>query len=159
MAFVFRKGYGSSTEQRRDAFFQTLSEKDRRRYAAMEAMKLGHGGMAYMARVLGCSRRTICFASSSPIPRGIRCGRMSTGPICASLKSQTSWPPWELRCALPPWWLTTRRIVPNSTLSSVASSHTSPGHARAFSLILWTRWSTSCERPQPRPDSPRPFES
>jgi hypothetical protein len=59
MAFVFRKGYGSSTEQRRDAFFQTLSEKDRRRYAAMEAMKLGHGGIAYMARVLGCSRRTM----------------------------------------------------------------------------------------------------
>jgi len=59
MAFVFRKGYGSSTEQRREAFFQTLSEKDRRRYAAMEAMKLGHGEIAYMARVLGCSRRTM----------------------------------------------------------------------------------------------------
>ena len=41
------------------AFYVTLSEKDRRRYAAVEAQRLGHGGIEYMASVLGCSRRTI----------------------------------------------------------------------------------------------------
>lgn len=59
MAFVFNSQFDESTEQKMAAFFQTLSEKDRRRYAAMEAVKLGHGGIAYMADVLGCSRRTI----------------------------------------------------------------------------------------------------
>jgi hypothetical protein len=37
----------------------TLSEKDRRRFAAVEARRLGHGGIEYVACVLGCSRRTI----------------------------------------------------------------------------------------------------
>lgn len=41
------------------AFFDSLSEKDRRRYAAVEAEKLGHGGQEYIASVLGCSERTI----------------------------------------------------------------------------------------------------
>jgi hypothetical protein len=41
------------------AFAASLNEKDRRRYAAVEAMKWGYGGIAYIARVIGCSRRTI----------------------------------------------------------------------------------------------------
>jgi hypothetical protein len=41
------------------AFYDSLSEKDRRRYAAVEAEKLGHGGMEYIASVLGCSERTV----------------------------------------------------------------------------------------------------
>jgi hypothetical protein len=40
-------------------FCNTLSEKDRRRYAAVEAQKLGHGGISYISGVLGCSRTTI----------------------------------------------------------------------------------------------------
>ena len=36
-----------------------LSEKDRRRYAAIEALKLPRGGISYMARLVGCSRNTI----------------------------------------------------------------------------------------------------
>jgi hypothetical protein len=40
-------------------FYQTLSEKDKRRYAAVEARKLGHGGIIYIAGVLGCHRSTI----------------------------------------------------------------------------------------------------
>ena len=39
--------------------YQTLSEKDQRRYAAIEALKLGHGGQGYIAGVLGCSRNTV----------------------------------------------------------------------------------------------------
>jgi hypothetical protein len=41
------------------AFFDSLSEKDRRRYAAVEAEKLGHGGVEYIAQVLGCDAKTI----------------------------------------------------------------------------------------------------
>jgi Rhodopirellula transposase DDE domain len=40
-------------------FYQTLSEKDQRRYAAVEALKLGHGGQMYVAGVLGCHRSSI----------------------------------------------------------------------------------------------------
>lgn len=40
-------------------FYQSLSEKDRRRYAAVEAEKLGHGGIEYVARLLGCDPKTI----------------------------------------------------------------------------------------------------
>lgn len=41
------------------AFFDSLSEKDGRRYAAVEAEKLGHGGVEYVSRVLGCDEKTI----------------------------------------------------------------------------------------------------
>ena len=39
--------------------YQSLSEKDRRRYAGIEAIKLGYGGISYISRVLGCDYRTI----------------------------------------------------------------------------------------------------
>jgi len=51
--------YETSIEEEMRKFYNTLSEKDKRRYAAIEAMKLGHGGIVYMAQVLGCSRMTI----------------------------------------------------------------------------------------------------
>ena len=51
--------YLPSIETHMRAFYQCLSEKARRRYAAIEAHKLGHGGRSYIARVLGCSPKTI----------------------------------------------------------------------------------------------------
>ncbi len=51
--------YPSEIEQDMRKFYQTLSEKDKRRYAAVEAQKLGHGGIQYVAGVLGCHRSTI----------------------------------------------------------------------------------------------------
>jgi transposase len=51
--------YLPSIETHMQAFYQSLSEKARRRYAAIEAHKLGHGGRSYIARVLGCSPQTI----------------------------------------------------------------------------------------------------
>jgi hypothetical protein len=51
--------YHPSIEQKMKKFYETLSEKDRRRYAGVEAMKLGRGGVAYLSRVLGCSRKTV----------------------------------------------------------------------------------------------------
>ncbi|MHB8103514.1 MAG: hypothetical protein ACYDEF_15425 [Methanosarcina sp.] len=41
------------------AFYHSLNEKDRRRYAAIEAMKLGHGGQNYISSVLGCHFQTV----------------------------------------------------------------------------------------------------
>jgi len=40
-------------------FYKSLSEKDRRRYAAIEADKLGRGGIRYICQVLHCDFRTI----------------------------------------------------------------------------------------------------
>jgi hypothetical protein len=40
-------------------FFGSLREKDRRRYAAVEAAKLGPGGLAYLSRLLGIDSHTI----------------------------------------------------------------------------------------------------
>jgi hypothetical protein len=51
--------YPVETEQMMRRLFQWLSEKDRRRYAAVEAAKLGHGGVEYIARLLGCDAKTI----------------------------------------------------------------------------------------------------
>ena len=53
------KPYPVEIEQMMRRFYTTLSEKDRRHYAAVEASKLGHGGVSYIARVLGCDRSTI----------------------------------------------------------------------------------------------------
>ena len=51
--------YLPSIETHMQVFYQSLSEKARRHYAALEAHKLGHGGRSYIARVLGCSPKTI----------------------------------------------------------------------------------------------------
>jgi hypothetical protein len=39
--------------------FSTLNERQRRLFAASEALKLGHGGIASIAQLLDCHRRTI----------------------------------------------------------------------------------------------------
>lgn len=59
MARINLPRFDSVIEMRMRIFFQTLSEKDQRRYAAMEAERLGHGGIEYISDVLGCSTRTI----------------------------------------------------------------------------------------------------
>ena len=59
MAFHFTAQYPTDIEERMRGFFHSLSEKDRRRYAAVEAGKLGRGGIAHVAAVLGCSTRAI----------------------------------------------------------------------------------------------------
>jgi len=40
-------------------FYHQLNEKNRRLYAAVEALKVGHGGISYIARIVGCSRKTV----------------------------------------------------------------------------------------------------
>lgn len=40
-------------------FFRSLSERERRHYAAVEAARLGRGGVAYLAGVFNCDEKTI----------------------------------------------------------------------------------------------------
>lgn len=40
-------------------YYETLSEKDRRRYAAIEAIKLDYGGKGYICELFGCDYKTI----------------------------------------------------------------------------------------------------
>lgn len=51
--------YSPEIERAMKKYYATLSEKDRRRYAAIEALKLGHGGQNYIAELLGCSEKTV----------------------------------------------------------------------------------------------------
>jgi hypothetical protein len=51
--------YEADVKGKMKRFFSWLSEKDRRRYAAVEAAKLGHGGIEYIAQVLECDPKTI----------------------------------------------------------------------------------------------------
>ena len=53
------EAYPVDVERKMKRLYDWLSEKDRRRYAAVEAAKLGHGGVEYISRVLGCDPKTI----------------------------------------------------------------------------------------------------
>ena len=59
MAHSTLKSFDKITEVQIQNFYQTLSEKDQRRYAAIQARQLGRGGIVYLAELLGCSTRTI----------------------------------------------------------------------------------------------------
>ena len=51
--------YPPEVEETMRRFYNSLNEKDRRRFAGFEALRFGHGGRSYIARVLGCSRNTV----------------------------------------------------------------------------------------------------
>jgi len=51
--------YSYETEAGMKRFYESLSEKDRRRYAAVEASKLGYGGQKYLCKILGCDAGTV----------------------------------------------------------------------------------------------------
>jgi hypothetical protein len=51
--------YTPEIERMMKRLFGSLREHDRRRYAAIEATKLGYGGLDYIARVLECDPKTI----------------------------------------------------------------------------------------------------
>jgi hypothetical protein len=53
------EAYPADVEAKMQRLYGWLSEKDRRRYAAVEAAKLGHGGVEYIARLLSCDPKTI----------------------------------------------------------------------------------------------------
>ena len=51
--------YSPEIEQAMRSFYDSLSEKDRRCYAAIEVAKREYGGVEYIASVLGCDPKTI----------------------------------------------------------------------------------------------------
>lgn len=51
--------YPPDVERQMKELYDSLNEKDRRRYAGVEASKLGYGGRAYVAQLLGCDEKTI----------------------------------------------------------------------------------------------------
>ena len=51
--------YSIEHEQEMINLYNSLSEKDRRRYAAVEVNKLGHGGLHYICSLFGCDNKTI----------------------------------------------------------------------------------------------------
>ncbi len=53
------KDYSAAVERHMVQLYDSLSEKDRRRYAAVEAEKLGHGGVQYIADLFECDPDTI----------------------------------------------------------------------------------------------------
>jgi hypothetical protein len=70
--------YPVEIEQRMQALYRSLSEKDRRRYAAIEAEKVGHGGLAYVARLFGCDQETVRHGQEdlAQLPQDVAAGRV-----------------------------------------------------------------------------------
>jgi hypothetical protein len=53
------KPYPKEIEEKMVKYYHSLSEKERRRYAAIEAQKLGYGGISYVVRLFGCCPETV----------------------------------------------------------------------------------------------------
>jgi DeoR/GlpR family transcriptional regulator of sugar metabolism len=51
--------YKKYVEKGMKLFYESLNEKDKRHYAAVEAHKLGHGYVSYISELFSCSRQTI----------------------------------------------------------------------------------------------------
>ncbi len=56
--------YPEQTQRWMKAFYEQLSERDQRLYAAVEGQKLGHGGIKVVCELFGCGR--------GPVRRGMR---------------------------------------------------------------------------------------
>lgn len=63
--------YAPEIEEIMRHFYDSLNEKDGRRFAGFEALRFGYGGRSYIARVLGCSRNTVSKGAreASGLPR------------------------------------------------------------------------------------------
>ena len=72
------QAYDAKVERQMVNFYGSLAEKDRRRYAAVEAAKLGHGGKVYLARLFGCDPDTIAAGSQDveDLPSDTAAGRV-----------------------------------------------------------------------------------
>jgi hypothetical protein len=68
--------YPAAVEQAMQFAFSSLNERQRRFYAAAEALKLGHGGIGYIAQLFDCHRKTVQRGlvelrnPTSPLPVG-----------------------------------------------------------------------------------------
>lgn len=55
MLFPYKENIELSMKQ----FYESLGERDKRRYAAIESRKLPYGGLTYISKLLGCDPKTI----------------------------------------------------------------------------------------------------
>ena len=53
------ESYSQKIEGQMQEFYKRLPEKNKRLYAAIEALKLGFGGITYIATLFNCSRNTV----------------------------------------------------------------------------------------------------
>lgn len=78
------KPYVDQVERDMRALYDSLSEKDRRRYAAIEAEKLGHGGVQYVAELFDCDPDTVRQGyrdiAQLPLDEAAGCVRKKGGP-------------------------------------------------------------------------------
>lgn len=51
--------FSPEVEQEMKKYYETLSEKDQRHFAALMSLMVGYGGQKYIAEQLGCSERTV----------------------------------------------------------------------------------------------------
>ncbi len=64
------KKYPKEIEEQIEEFYNSLSEKERRRYAGLEATKLGYGGVSYISQILKCDYGTV-LKGQKELKRGI----------------------------------------------------------------------------------------
>ena len=85
-------GYDESIEGKMVHLYDSLSEKDRRRYAAVEAEKLPHGGVEYIANLFGCDPKTIrrgCVEVDA-LPQDTAAGRIRKKGAAAAMLAKRS---------------------------------------------------------------------
>ena len=51
--------YPANIQHLMQKLYQSLNERDKRRYAAVEAAKLGRGGLTYISQLLNCDPKTV----------------------------------------------------------------------------------------------------
>ena len=84
--------YSEAVEAQMMDFFCSLNERDRRRYAAIEAVKLGYGGIQYISQLLGCHRETnvLCIlhdhTAGDPMRQEVRWSNLSRRNISRELE-------------------------------------------------------------------------
>ena len=77
-------GYDSVIEAKMQRLFATLSEKDKRRYAGIEATKLGHGGIDYISTLFDIDPKTI--------RRGLQELDLTNDPASDRVRKKRRWP-------------------------------------------------------------------
>ena len=118
--------YSIEIEKQMQEVFNRLSEKDKRLYAGVEALKFPYGGISYIAKLFSCSRNTIQrgineLKENATIPkkrnRKAGGGRKQVtqkqtdinGVFLSILKEHTAGDPIRLRAILSSAWIAKKR--------------------------------------------------
>ena len=76
--------YSTVVENAMRLTYAALNERQRRLYAASEALKLGHGGVGCIARFFGCHRKTVqrglIDLRMGAVPLPVKTARKKGGP-------------------------------------------------------------------------------